>query len=117
MENKMENKLQKVIMVTDDGERRECEGEGAVAFAITDDGKGTAVSSCVRGCFSTNSVVALFTVLEDVFKEEWKYAVLKVCLKGLLDAKPEAANMSSSDAGKAACEDGGGRTRMYKLPD
>ena len=38
----MENKLLKVIMVMEDGTQKEFEGEGIVAYAITDDGEGTA---------------------------------------------------------------------------
>lgn len=40
----MENKLLKVIAVMEDGEQKEFEGEGIVAYAITDDGKSTRVN-------------------------------------------------------------------------
>ena len=107
MENTMENKLQKVILVMDDGKQREYEGEGIVAFAITDDGEGTNISGGVVGEFSVNSVAGLIRMLKGMFKEEWKHAILKTSLEDLLDEKPEAVSMDP-DAGEAACEEGGG---------
>ncbi|MBP3411390.1 MAG: hypothetical protein J6M10_10410 [Clostridia bacterium] len=112
----MENKLQKVILVTDDGERKEYEGVGVVVVAVTSGEKETKTQGGVVGSFNLSGVAAVIRDLEMIFKEQWQQAMLAVCLEGLLDVKPEAVGMDP-DAGEAACENGGGRGCTSSLID
>ena len=80
----MENKMLKVIVVMEDGTRKEFEGEGIVACAITDTGEATSANGEVIGVFNDNCVGALITCLEESFAERWARVDLMRKMKKLL---------------------------------
>lgn len=83
----MENKLLKVIVVTEDGEQKEFEGEGIVAYAITDTGDQTRAHGGVIGKFDDRCVNALIACLEESFEERWTRVDMMRKMKRLLGLK------------------------------
>lgn len=80
----MENKMLKVIMVMEDGTQKEFEGEGIVAYAITDTDEAVSANGGVIGKFNDHCVEALITCLEESFAERWVRVDLMRKMKKLL---------------------------------
>lgn len=89
----MENKMLKVIMVMEDGTQKEFEGEGIVAYAITDGDDQTSAHGGVIGKFNDNSVSALIACLEGSFAERWVRVDLMRKMKKMLGIKDGEEHM------------------------
>ena len=83
----MENKLLKVIVEMEDGTRKEFEGEGIVAYAITDTDEAVIANGGVIGGFNDHCVEALIACLEESFAERWTRVDLMRKMKKLLGLK------------------------------
>lgn len=98
----MENKLLKVIVVMEDGTQKEFEGEGIVAYAITDDGDQTSAHGGVIGKFNDNGISALMRCLEETFKDRWMRVSLMHHLKEMFNINDSEEHMETIE--KAAEE-------------
>lgn len=98
----MENKLLKVIAVMEDGTRKEFEGEGIVAYAITDGDDQTSAHGGVIGKFNDNGVSALMHCLEETFEGRWMRVSLMRHLKEMFNINDGEEHMETIE--KAAEE-------------